>query len=291
MTTLLNSGSAPKGSQTGVALALVVWFIAGMSILVAGVVAAVRTDTRFATLHRERAQISTAGDGAINLFLAELLSVRGASVNSQGGAGPTNLSPRNYRIGPTLFRVLAVPAALHINPQNAQPQELAQLFVASGAVPTDQVQAVTGAVVQWRADPRAGVRRSGSRMSALEDLLEVPGVNRVILDGIADFAYVPAVTGRRARPQIRTSEMLALLRLAAPGTRAAQGEPQIELPAGLAARVSLFRGELRVDAMANIDGRYWLRRKWVSFQGSQAGLPWRVEQAEPARVISTGARF
>ena len=56
--------------QRGVALGVVVWFIAGMALLVSGIIAEARIDTRMAQIHYFRAQAAAAGDGAINLALA-----------------------------------------------------------------------------------------------------------------------------------------------------------------------------------------------------------------------------
>ena len=57
--------------QRGIALAIVVWFIAGMSILVAGIVAQASVDTRMAQVHVARAKTAAAGDGAIMLMMSE----------------------------------------------------------------------------------------------------------------------------------------------------------------------------------------------------------------------------
>ena len=58
--------------QEGVALAIVVWFLAAMSLLVSGIVFQARVDTRLAQLHAASAKAMSAGDGAIQLTLAEL---------------------------------------------------------------------------------------------------------------------------------------------------------------------------------------------------------------------------
>ena len=75
--------SASGMRERGVALAIVVWFIAGMSLLVAGIVSHARVDTQMAQLHVARAKAAAAGDGAIQLMMADL--VTGAL--TQGGGG------------------------------------------------------------------------------------------------------------------------------------------------------------------------------------------------------------
>ena len=58
-------------SSAACALGVVVWFIAGMALLVSGIIAEARIDTRMAQFITFRAQAAAAGDGAINLALAE----------------------------------------------------------------------------------------------------------------------------------------------------------------------------------------------------------------------------
>ncbi|MEM9398495.1 MAG: hypothetical protein AAF991_13530 [Pseudomonadota bacterium] len=266
--------------QRGVALAIVVWFIAAMSLLVAGVVAAARTDVRYATLHREKAQVAAAGDGAINLFLADAVSGRFESA----GVGSTSVSGGMYTVGDIQFRVLAIPVALHIDPRSANRDLLAELLRISGAVPADQIPAVADAVIQWRGGPAA----NGKRITVLEDMLEIPGINRAVLDVFADYVYVSRSNGRSglAADNLRSRQALQLLQAVSPATRAAFGDPAANIPAEAN---KLASAPIRVDALATVDGRHWLRRKWVTLGGRQAGLPWRALQVDSARVVSKGA--
>ncbi|MEO0436642.1 MAG: hypothetical protein AAF098_07020 [Pseudomonadota bacterium] len=263
--------------QRGVALAVVVWFIAAMSLLVAGVVAAARTDTRFATLHREKAQVAAAGDGAINLFLADAVSGR----FEQAGANSASISSAVYNVGDITFRVLAVPATFHIDPRLANRDLLAELLRISGAVPADSISAVVDAVVQWRGSSSA----TGKRITVLEDMLEIPGINRAVLDAFTDYVYVSRSAGRSglAADNLRSRQALQLLQAVSPSARAAFGDPVANVSADAN---QLTGAPIRVDALATIDGRHWLRRKWVTLGGRQASLPWRAIQADAARVVS-----
>ena len=75
----------PQGRQRGVALAVVMWFIAGMSLLVAGIVGHARVDLQLAQVHVARAKAVAAGDGAIRLALADHSIGREADRNAQQG--------------------------------------------------------------------------------------------------------------------------------------------------------------------------------------------------------------
>ena len=55
------------GSEAGVALAILVWFLAAMSLLVGSIVMQARVDAKLSGLHLTTARIEAAGDGAIQL--------------------------------------------------------------------------------------------------------------------------------------------------------------------------------------------------------------------------------
>ncbi len=74
-----------RKGESGVALGIVVWFIAGMALLVSGIVSEARIDTRLAQLHYFKAQAAAAGDGAINLALAEQIGQKCRYPDDTGG--------------------------------------------------------------------------------------------------------------------------------------------------------------------------------------------------------------
>ena len=114
--------AVPLARQRGVALAIVVWFIAGMSLLVAAIVSHARVDTRMTQLHVAKARAVAAGDGAIQLLLAErLLAIDRASAEDNVPAG-------NYELGNTTVSVTLYPAAAFVNLNTAPHQVLAALF-------------------------------------------------------------------------------------------------------------------------------------------------------------------
>ena len=106
-----SSGWRPSAreSERGVALAIVVWFIAGMSLLVAGMVSQARLDTRMAQLHVARAKAAAACDGAIQRMLAERLLV------SRPGVSGANLLQGEYQMGDTTVSVTLYPETAFIN--------------------------------------------------------------------------------------------------------------------------------------------------------------------------------
>ncbi len=265
----VRSGGAAVPRQRGVALAIVVWFIAGMSLLVAGIVAQGRADTRMAQLHVARAKVAAAGDGAIVLLLAERLAA---------GPGDRGEAAGVYRLGDLEVGVSLVPAAALIDLQSAPPEVLAALFSGPGGLDEAAAGQLALNVVQSRAPPPGG---SGARFDTVEDLLGVPGASRSLLDQIRDFIVVGSSGQGGTDWSQAPGPVLAVLERANPD-RARAVSVRREERGGAPA---LLAGAYRADAVVRYGDRTWLRRRWidmVSAAGSE--LPWRVTRTEPPRV-------
>lgn len=261
-------------NQSGVALALVVWFIAGMSLLVAGIVFSARSDVRMAQLHLARAQVTTAGDGAIDLLLADMLD---GAFNEAGGGG---LAQQSYRFGELQVTALAIPEPLMVDLNGATPELLSRVFSISGAVNGEDAQDLARAVVQWRTG-NAGDRMR--RFEALEDLLDVEGMNRKTWDSLRDYIAVSTgmAGGRGNSP--RAQQALQRLQEASPQTRA--GRPGLFASLSDSALTNSRSGRFRVDALVQMGESRWLRRRWVSLSNARTGLPWQFVRTEPARIV------
>jgi general secretion pathway protein K len=259
-----------------VALAIVMWFVAGMSLLVAGIVLSARTDVRLAQVHYARAQIAAAGDGAINLFLADLLDARSRGGREPGGRG--GISQRRYRVGDDMVSVLAVPGSAFFDVSGASAEELARVAEASGAVAAGGGTAVARAVVQYRDDPD---RRPYGRLESPEDLLGVAGINRSMLDALRDYISVGGARGRGAGD---LEQSLRLLRSVAPAARARDNDLNASLAGDAASRVQ-SSGSYRVDALVRRGQDVWLRRRWIDLGRGAAGLPWSSSRIEPVRIV------
>jgi type II secretory pathway component PulK len=260
-----------------VALAIVLWFIAGMSLLVAGIVSQARVDTHMAQLHVARAKAVAAGDGAIRLKLAELVTSRGGAGGGTGGQEVT------YRLGEEEVSVTLVPVAGLIDINKAAPEVLVGLFLQAG-VDEDEAQALAENVLKSRSPSTGPAASIGSaRLDAMEDLLRVPGMSRSLLDALRDFIVVGTPAQGGMNWSVAPDEVLAVLDRVdgakAAGVRARQGAF-----AGNSATV-LARA-YRADAILRYGDRYWLRRQWIEMSAAPGSeLPWRVVRTEPPRVL------
>tara|TARA_R100001509_G_scaffold151295_2_gene110687 strand:+ start:487 stop:1293 length:807 start_codon:yes stop_codon:yes gene_type:complete len=240
--------------QRGVALAMVVWFIAAMSVLVMGTVYESRTDVRLAQVHLGRAKAIAAGDGATRLHLAALIERRRGQGNNPGGMPLA----ADYRQGDTAVRVSVVPAGILVDVFAGPAEAIAGVLADGAGLAAADAQKLADNVVKWRAALPGG-GRFARRMEVQEDLLRIPGFDRALLDAIRDDI--------RAMPGGRTAPV---------------GSRDVDLQSLLASETLL-----RVDALVDYNGRQWLRRHWVSLQGGGAGsvLPWQVLRTEPPRVV------
>ncbi len=257
--------------QRGVALAMVVWFLAAMSLLVMGIVHHARVDVQMTQVHIARAKVAAAGDGAINLMLAR-------HMNSLGGQQRRDARPvfaGAFRLGPeqVAVKMTAVEGLLDLH---AMPREaLTALLVGVGGLPPAQAGEVAANMIELR-----GFRRQGAAAESIEGFLLAPGFDRALLDRLRDVVRaVPGGGGwmdwRQAPPQV-----VEVLRSALPG----QGRQ--DRNGGDREQTVSRDGAYRVDATVAYNGRTWLRRRWVEVsRGGRGELPWRVLRSEPPRVI------
>ncbi len=259
--------------QRGVALAIVVWFIAGMSLLVAGIVAQARVDTQMAQIHVARAKTVAAGDGAIQLMMVDVMT------NATGmGEGLTG----NYRVGDIEVNVVMVPATGLIDINRASADVLSALFLLAGGLGEEQARLLARTVVQSRTAGRARGGAAGVKLNAIEDLLRVPGSSRTLLDSVRDFI----VAGKSGQGAVNWSlAPEALLKVLAKANPA-QAETIRARRGSAAASYPRPAGNYRADAIVRYGDKIWLRRRWIAIETSPStALPWRITRTEPPRVL------
>ncbi len=262
-----DTGGRVSAGQRGVALAIVVWFLAAMSLLVSGIVFQAKVDTRMAQLHIARAKAIASGDGAIQLFLAELVA---ASNNDRGARAALT---REYVVGDRTVLVEVVPSAGLVNLQAASSKILAGLFHIRGQLDKGAAKTLADNVIKLRSGG-SGI----ARLSAIEDLLRVDGVNRTLFDRLRDLV---AVGGGRGGQSVDWAFAPAPLRevltaVDAGGVnKGARGSSAAQLG-----------GSLRLDAYVQDGGQTWLRRRWVRMGAGESGsLPWHFSRTEVPRVV------
>ncbi len=259
--------------QRGVVLGIVVWFIAGMALLVSGIIAEARVDTRMAQLHYFRAQAAAAGDGAINMALAEQEGRR-----SSGQRVANRL--QNYQIGQRSVEVRMIPGGVFVNISSEDEEGLRALFRLGaveardyGHVWGESPASLAAAVIEFR-DGLGG--RGGKLFHSPEDLLRVPGVSRGVYDAVRNYITVGDLADGFQSNAETVESRLEHLRFAV------AGEGVVTQGAAQHAAKSL-----RIDAIVNIGEKKWLRRRWATLEDSGFSLlPWRYVRTEAARPLS-----
>ena len=264
-----------RPAERGVALGIVVWFIAGMALLVSGIMAEAKIDTRLAQLHYARAKATASGDGAIQLALAEQLARKQSG--QKGGA-----RSREFQIGGNNVAIRMIPGGLLVNISSEDIQGLTALFsVAASAARLSNQHATMSADQLARAVVayRGGVQGRKSRdFHALEDLMRVPGVDRGVYDAVRDYIVTENLAGNISGQGQNMRSRLNRLTEAMAGNGAM-----------LDGSVPTRADNLRVDAIVTIGDQQWLRRCWVSIgEPAASGLPWNIVRREAARPLTVG---
>ena len=277
------AGGCGRGSrlwrrQRGVALALVVSFIAGLSLLVAGLVLTAKTDTRLARVHLARAQVTALGDGAINLLLGDVIDGRLSQTQAQTQTRNT-LPQARYVLGGAAVSVLALPENLLLDLSSASAEQFAALVEFSGLLAPEAAQLVARAVVHYRDGD--GASSMAHQLNSLEDILNVRGVNRVTLEALRDYVTVSRGAGA-ARVDVGDARAFTQLQQCSPRARALREDMLASESESAPGAVS---GAFRVDALVRQDRDVWLRRRWVRLGGGRDGLPWTVTRTEPVRMV------
>jgi general secretion pathway protein K len=274
--------------QQGVALAIVVWFIAGMSLLVAGIVAQAKVDTRLAQMHVARAEAVAAGDGAIQLMLAE------HQLNRDVAKAPSIGLQRAYRLGNTEVMVSLQPAAGFIDLNTAAQPVLAALFLIIGQVDESEANFLAANVIKWRSQSPGQDTKliRAQKFYTIEDLLRVDGMSRTLFDAVRNYIVVGKNT--HTDWSLAPAELMPVLRMANPAEvetiskRREQLAHASEAPTAgdpLQAGAQSLSGTYRADARVVYGDQTWLRRRWVvieSLPGSR--LPWHFDRTEPVRI-------
>ena len=275
----INRYFAGASRQRGVALAIVVWFIAGMSLLVAGIVAHARIDTQMAQLHIARAKAVAAGDGAVQLMLVDLTTAKD-SVTDSG-----SIASAQYRLGDMDVSVTLLPVSGLVDINAAPAELLVALFVVAGGVAEEQARFIAENVIKSRSQgvgPGVGKRS----LDSPEDLLRIDGVSRTLLDNLRDFIVAGESAPGGTDWTLAPEALLEVLEMAYPEKAQAVQSRRAAGPGRQAATPAGMSGNYRADAIVRYGDSIWLRRRWIATgSGMASALPWHTLRTEPPRVL------
>lgn len=251
--------------QTGVALALILWFIAALALLVAGLMALSRAEVSNARLYLAQAQAAAVGDGVA------VLASRGMYRRVPGS---DLLGKQPFDTYSTTLRF--VPASGLIDVTTADPELLQLLFVAATQLQLAQARELVDSVLQWRAvsEEQKSQRHRTPVAHVLEDIMLVPGLSRAVFEQLRWYVCAGCNNGS-FNWQHAPAEVGALL--------ADSPWSEAEAETADAGDWLQLSGAGRVDARVKMpDGSVFQRSVWLSKNGtfSRRYTAFRVKQLE-----------
>lgn len=263
-------------SLDGIALIAVMWLVAAMSIIAAGIVHSVRGEIRAVTLQRQAIGAIAHADAAILLVLQNLLGQSKATINA---TQVVEVEFEGARYG---VRVDSLNGRIDIN--SAPLSLLVDMYTHAGHVDPQTARVLAQATI----DTRSAKNSKGERRNfeAIEDLLDVPQMTYELYARLASLITVDIIGGSgRVNPKAAPLGVLVVLaggNIARAGDFAAQRESSQNLmdtsffnPSYIDALVS---SSLRFEVSVGlVDGRS-LTRIWHVYGGPdpRSALPWRV---------------
>ena len=262
----------------GVALIAVLWIVAALSILVTGMVQAQRDEVRLVSSARQMVQGRALGNAAIQLAL-------------QSMAGRTDPVNRLTRVDVTfaglVIAVEIVPLNGLIDINRAGDRLLGALLRVAGGLDADRAAALASALVASRVS--GPMTQRGPRFEAIEDLLQVPGVDFTLYAKISPLITTDTRGSGRVNAMAAPEAVLAVLaegdlsraaRIAAARDDGGIGVDTTDLPAQFL-DVAPSRGFRLLARVPLTDGRRLLSSRMVETGRRAAdGVPWRIFQAE-----------
>ncbi len=267
-----------RRSQAGVALVAVLWIVAALGILVTGMVQAHRDEIRLVSAARQTVQGSALGSAAIQQVL-------------QGMAARTVPLTRLSRVEvsfagqPMTVEVMPLNGLVDLN--RASEPLLAALFRVAGKLAPDPASALAKALVAARTP--GPLTQRGPRFEAIEDLLQLPGVDFGLYARLSPLVTTDAMGSGRINAMAAPEGVLLVLsdgddaraaRIAADRDGGGPGVDTTDLPSQLIDTVATTRFRL-VAQVPLPDGRRLLSSRWVETgKASPDGVSWRIFQAE-----------
>ena len=181
-----------RSPQQGFAIALLLWMIAGMSLMVAAVIHFARADIGMAELRLMEARAEAVARGAA------FLAMRDTIMDEQTGAASENdadseeenvaldntrgLSTKRYQFGSALSAIATIRSAnSYVSLNTASENELTMLFHHLGDASEQDAQVLADGVVAYRSE------MPGYRYA--EELLATSGTNRDIYDRVKGYIH------------------------------------------------------------------------------------------------------
>ena len=273
--------------QRGVALLAVLWLVAALSIMVSGMLHAVRSEIRLTGLSRHGVIQKGIADAAIRLILQELVSDRSQPLKF--------IQTKTISIFDQQVDVQITPVNGLIDINNAPKSLLADVFEYAGGIARDAAQRMAENVILAR--ERKTEQGEAVRFHAPEDLLLLAGLDYDTYARLRPLLTVDIVGSGRVNPLAALAETLLVL-TKGDSERARQliesrhSTPESMDTTQLTANHFQIAATsyLALQATIALADHTRLTRTWrVDMATAAYGLPWTVLGVDTNQVVTSSA--
>ena len=261
--------------------------VAALSIIVMGLVQAVRSEVKLTSASSDMVVAHAIGDAAIHLILQKMVA-------ETSPPGRLSVVPIQYQSSAVNVEILPLNGLIDIN--LAPKGLLAQLFAVAGKVPPDVAENLAQSVLETRSAKGAGGRERG--FDAIEDLLQVPGVDYDAYANIARLITADRPGSGKVNPMAAPEGVLLVLAGGDPARAASvaagrdAGQAGVDTTTTLATEFTDNATTRRFRLTARVplpQGTAVLISRSIDMgDGAQDGLPWRTFHVEQRLDAASG---
>jgi general secretion pathway protein K len=275
---------AARRDQRGVALILVIWVLALMTVLIIGFTGTSHTELLLARNNYDGARAAAIADAGVSVAMVRLLD---ASGDGQAD-GRTRVMP----FADGSVRVTVQDEAGKVDLNVAPPDLMAGVFQSLGVAGSDATS-LANAVVDWRARRKAGMAAATGGDAAeeygaflsIDELRLVPGMTRAIYDRLRPYVTVYAPIGRidpltapaevlRGLPGINPAQLAAFLEARDKSGAVPGALPPLNGVTRFLAHAGLHAATIRAVGQT-ADGTRFVREAIIVVNG-EVGQPYKV---------------
>lgn len=276
---------ARTGNGQGVALLAVLWLVAALSIMIAGMLHVVRSEVHIASQSRNSVINNALAEAAIRLVLQELVFDKNKATRS--------IQTKTIVLFGSEVKVEVIPLNGSIDLNNAPSSLLADAFEYGGGTSKQEAQRMATSVIEARG--QKDLRGTPVRFHAIEDLLRLNGLDYDIYARLKNVFTVDIVGSGRVNPLAASMSTLVIL---AKGdhTRAQQllesrlsNSESMDTTTLTAAHIEMVPSSFfSIRATLPMQDNVSLVRTWRVDTASPAyGLPWRVLGVDQSALAET----
>lgn len=271
----------------GIALLAVLWLVAALSIMVSGLLHAVRSETSIAGQYRDAVLHEALADASIRLVLQELIANKTRSVKS--------IQNKTIAIFGADIHIQVIPLNGQVDLNNASQELLADTFQYGGGMTKEKAQQM--ATIATDARDTKAPDGTPVRFHALADLLRLDGIDYNVYAKMRNLLTVDLVGTGRVNP---LAASLGTLLILAKGDQArAQQllESRLSTPESMDT-TSLSAASIDMSPTSFVAIRATtMQRNSVSFERTWSvdiaspayGLPWRLLGVDQGLAPDIGA--